>query len=609
MATKITLKTTIIPRKDTAANWTSSTSIPALGEFCLDTTNNILKCGDGTHTFNNLPALNDKDLSDLGITATAAEINKLDGLTATTAELNYVDGVTSNIQTQLNNKAANSHTHSSYVNQNAFSNVVVGSTTIAADTTTDTLTLVAGSNITLTPDATNDKVTIAATDTKYSAATGSTLGLVKVGYTESGKNYPVELNDSNQMFVNVPWTDTNTTYTAATTSNAGLMSAADKSKLDGIASGANNYTYTLPKATTSALGGVMIGYEENGKNYPVELDTSGKMYVNVPWTDNNTVYTHPTYTSKASGLYKITVDGTGHVSAATAVTKSDITALGIPSTNTTYSVATTSANGLMSSTDKSHVDSMWSIWSADGTTDTLVNKVQEVLTVFENYPEGDNLVEILADKSAIGHTHSVPAPTVTVTGASYTPAGTVSKITPAGTISTGTGTANYTPAGTVSTTLNTTSVNSITDVGTLPSLTVTSTATSQITSWSAGSVPTRASFTYGKGDVTASFANGVLTITSNGTGSAYSITGVGAAPSLSYDSVSVGSASGWSAGKLPTKGSATTVATSVKSSTFTGTGAQLVFTGTAVTPTFSGTAATIKPSVSVAATTTGGSTT
>lgn len=40
-----------------------------------------------------------------GVTATAAELNILDGVTATTAELNYVDGVTSNIQTQLNNKA------------------------------------------------------------------------------------------------------------------------------------------------------------------------------------------------------------------------------------------------------------------------------------------------------------------------------------------------------------------------------------------------------------------------------------------------------------------------------------------------------------------------
>lgn len=48
-------------------------------------------------------------------------------------------------------------------NQNTFSNVKVGSTTISADTKTDTLELVAGSNVTLTPDTTNDKVTIAVT--------------------------------------------------------------------------------------------------------------------------------------------------------------------------------------------------------------------------------------------------------------------------------------------------------------------------------------------------------------------------------------------------------------------------------------------------------------
>ena len=41
-------------------------------------------------------------LSSFGITATAAEINKLDGLTASKTELNYTDGVTSNIQTQIN---------------------------------------------------------------------------------------------------------------------------------------------------------------------------------------------------------------------------------------------------------------------------------------------------------------------------------------------------------------------------------------------------------------------------------------------------------------------------------------------------------------------------
>ncbi len=64
--------------------------------------------------------------------------------------------------------------------------------------------------------------------------------------------------------------------------------------------------------------------------------------------DGANKYVHPSYTEKASGLYKVTVDTTGHVSAATAVTKSDITSLGIPGSNTTYSnmqAATASAAG------------------------------------------------------------------------------------------------------------------------------------------------------------------------------------------------------------------------------------------------------------------------
>lgn len=67
-----------------------------------------------------------------------------------------------------------SHTHSEYANQNAFSNVKVGTTTIAADSTTDTLEFVAGSNIILTPDATSDKVTIAVNGETVSASEKST---------------------------------------------------------------------------------------------------------------------------------------------------------------------------------------------------------------------------------------------------------------------------------------------------------------------------------------------------------------------------------------------------------------------------------------------------
>ncbi len=69
-------------------------------------------------------------------------------------------------------------------------------------------------------------------------------------------------------------------------------------------------------------------------------------------------YVHPSYTEKSSGLYKVTVDASGHVSGTVAVTKEDITALGIPGsdTNTTYSAATQSTAGLMSASDKKKLD-------------------------------------------------------------------------------------------------------------------------------------------------------------------------------------------------------------------------------------------------------------
>lgn len=54
---------------------------------------------------------------------------------------------------------------------------------------------------------------------------------------------------------------------------------------------ASNKSITIPSipvATDSALGGIKIGYTQSGKNYPVQLDSNNKAYVNVPWTDTDT---------------------------------------------------------------------------------------------------------------------------------------------------------------------------------------------------------------------------------------------------------------------------------------------------------------------------------
>ena len=244
--------------------------------------------------------------------------------------------------------------------------------------------------------------------------------------------------------------------------------------------------------------------------------TNGNIKIN--GTETN-VYTHPTYTAAASGLYKVTVDATGHVSEAVAVTKSDITDLGIPENdtnttytiatgtsngkikvtpssgdayevsvkglgsaaytastaympagdtshgthvtsatvksalgtgtgtskylredgtwvtppNTTYSNATTSKAGLMSAADKTNLDTLVTSFSSDDS-NTTINTIKEVLTAFENAPEGTDIANALAAKSNIGHTHEV-------TTSDAAPSGHTHNVTVSGTTGANGGTA------------------------------------------------------------------------------------------------------------------------------------------------------------------------
>lgn len=145
-------------------------------------------------------------------------------------------------------------------------------------------------------------------------SSATVLGGIKVGYTTSGKNYKVQLDSSGNAYVNVPWTDNNTTYNQATADTLGLVKIGYDTSgknyavvLDGngkmyvnVPWTDNNTTYA--QATSDKLGLVKIGYSATGKNYPVVLDGSGKMYVNVPWTDTNTTYSNMgAATSSAAG--------------------------------------------------------------------------------------------------------------------------------------------------------------------------------------------------------------------------------------------------------------------------------------------------------------------
>lgn len=243
-------------------------------------------------------------------------------------------------------------------------------------------------------------------------ASSSTLGGIKIGYSDNGRNYAVELDSSGKAYVNVPWTGT--TYNVATASANGLMSSSDKSKLDGIQAGADAVSFSRSLssgtkigtiningantdiyaptagdpveygvATSTTLGLVRVGYPESGKNYPVELNSSNQMYVNVPWTGDSTAYSAGAGLSLSGTVFSLkkatpTTLGGVKVSSTEIRTISSVAAttfgsqnriypvqlaypsgsagtddnkvlsVYVPWENTTYSVVSTSKNGLVS---------------------------------------------------------------------------------------------------------------------------------------------------------------------------------------------------------------------------------------------------------------------
>lgn len=138
-------------------------------------------------------------------------------------------------------------------------------------------------------------------------ATSSALGGIKTGFKNSEKNYKVQLDNSGNAYVNVPWEDNNTEY---------------------------------EKATSTTFGLVKIGYTTNGKNYSVALDSSGKMFVNVPW--ENTTYTNATQTTDGlmSKEDKTKLDGlTGaYIQIVTLATYEAMYAAGTLDENTVYHI-------------------------------------------------------------------------------------------------------------------------------------------------------------------------------------------------------------------------------------------------------------------------------
>ena len=122
------------------------------------------------------------------------------------------------------------------------------------------------------------------------------------GLSVSGKTITYTKGDNTTGTITTQ--DTNTTYSNATTSTAGLMSANDKSKLDGIASGAN--AYTLPTASSSTLGGVKTtSTVTSNSGYTACPIISGVPY----YKDTNTTYTLSSFGVTATSAELNVLDG------------------------------------------------------------------------------------------------------------------------------------------------------------------------------------------------------------------------------------------------------------------------------------------------------------
>lgn len=302
--------------------------------------------------------------------------------------------------TKLNGIAAGAE-----VNQNAFSNVKVGTTTVAADAKTDTLELVAGSNVTITPDATNDKVTIAATNTTYDDATTTTHGLM----TAADK---VKLNGiatGAEVNVQSDWNQTNTsaddyiknkpTKVSDFTNDAGYITSYTDTQVTQTRVDPSEITTFYPVASTSSytntgdvkkFGAVKLKYAsddggtaelelgQNSYNDPVSgaltlwnmgtsqykttlqrgLGASNQTFYlpyNADSTSGTLIANGAANTGTGSATNPVYADNKGILHATTYALNATVPSNAV-FTDTTYSDATTSTAGLMSASDKTKLN-------------------------------------------------------------------------------------------------------------------------------------------------------------------------------------------------------------------------------------------------------------
>lgn len=242
---------------------------------------------------------------------------------------------------RTNWNAAKTHADSAHApsnaekNQNAFSNIKVGTTTVSADTATDTFEL-AGSNVTITPDATNDKITIA-------VATGSTstAGILKLTNSTSSTSTTTAATPSS---VKSAYDLANTAKTAAATAQTTADGKADAEHTHTVSEISD---LTATAAELNYMDGVTSGVQSQIDGVETSLSTH---------TGNSDIHFTAAERTKlagiATGATKVTVDSALSASSTNPVRNSVVTS------NINILTSAVSANTSSISTNTSSISSL-----------------------------------------------------------------------------------------------------------------------------------------------------------------------------------------------------------------------------------------------------------
>lgn len=386
-----TINVRIKDRSDTEANWTSKNPVLLKGERAITDGTGKYKIGDGKNTWGALPYYE---------AMTSADRTKLNGIASGANKTTVDSSLSSSSTNPVQNKVVNSAlAGKSNTNHTHDLSTMINTLSTGGSTPTDEdyfVSQYAGGGTTTTTyhrrpvkallEYIKGKLAKVATSGSYDdlsnkptiptvgngTITIKQAGAVKGSFTtnQSGAT-TIELTDNNTdtwrgIQNNLTSTSTDQSLSAAqgkwlNENKAAMTTLKGSENLNDITTpgmyscgGGNSITN---KPSNVDAFGLIVTHNANGSFYTQILHSNGGVSYRrncnngtwASWTEEkhtDTVYTHPSYTAKSNGLYKVTVDSKGHVSGTTAVSKADITALGIPSTNTTYSTGTASTFGL-----------------------------------------------------------------------------------------------------------------------------------------------------------------------------------------------------------------------------------------------------------------------